>query len=96
MAVPGLLGERAACYFLHRQWLRSAWMGQTLPWAEFAVLGVAVASLLAPKLGWQESFRRFCLELEHSDDNMAAMEEISQELVSIEGFASVAGIIKEG
>lgn len=73
---PGL-GERTGAYFLYRHWLRGVWDRDVLTWAEFAVLGVAVAALLAPihPEGFPGVFRQFCEELEHNEGNMNAIQE---------------------
>lgn len=65
-------GERAAAYFLYRHWLRGVWDGDVLTWAEFAVIGVAMAAFLAPlhPEGFPGAFRQFCEELEHNEGNM--------------------------
>ena len=89
---PGL-GERTAGYFLYRHWLRGVWDRDVLTWAEFAVLGTAVSALLSPLSpeGFPETFRLFCLELEHSEDNMARLQDQLWDKLSLAEMLSVAG-----
>lgn len=70
-------GRRAEIYFLYRHWLRGVWDGDVLSWAEFGVLGVAVSALLGPLLeeGFPEVFRLFCLETEHNQENLNALQD---------------------
>ncbi len=81
----GRQGERAAAYFLYRHWLRGVWDRDVLTWAEFAVLGTAVSHLLSPLSpeGFPGVFRLFCQELEHSEGNMAAVQDGLWERVSL-------------
>lgn len=90
---PGM-GERSAAYFLYRHWLRGVWDGDILSWAQFAVLGTAVSALLAPVLeeGFPEAFRLFCLELEHSEANMAAIQDALWDKLTLAEMLSVAEI----
>ena len=83
--LPGRQGGRAAAYFLYRHWLRGVWDGDVLSWAEFAVLGTAVSHLLSPLSpeGFPGVFRLFCQELEHSEGNMAAVQDGLWERVSL-------------
>lgn len=91
---PDRLGERCAAYFLYRHWLRGVWDGDVLSWAEFAVLGTAVSHLLAPlhPEGFPGVFRLFCQELEHSEDNMAALQDTLWDRVSLAELLAVAGL----
>ncbi len=91
---PSGLGERAAAYFLYRHWLRGVWDGDVLTWAEFAVLGTVVTALLAPqeKEGFSEVFRQFCLELEHSEANMTAIQDALWDVLSLPDLLSIAGM----
>ena len=89
---PLLSGERAAAYFLYRHWLRGVWDGDVLSWAEFAVLGTAVSALLAPLCpeGFPEVFRLFCENLEHSEGNMAAVQDGLWDRVELGEMLAVA------
>lgn len=84
---------RAAAYFLYRYWLRGVWDADVLTWAEFAVLGTAVSALLAPLSpeGFPEAFRLLCLELEHSEDNMARLQDALWDRISLAEMLSAAG-----
>lgn len=74
---PETEGARAAAYFVYRHWLRALNDGDVLTWAEFAVLGTAVAGALAPleAEGFSGVFRRLCLELEHCQENLNALQD---------------------
>lgn len=87
--------HRAGCYFLYRHWLRGVWDGDVLTWAEFAVLGVAAVSLLAPLVeeGFPEAFRLFCLELEHDQEDLNALQDILQEELPLTDLLSAAGLL---
>jgi lysine-N-methylase len=76
-APPPHLGERAGAYFLYRHWLRGVWDGDVLTWAELAALGVATAAFLSPltEEGFPGALRLLCLNLEHSADNLAALQD---------------------
>lgn len=69
--------RRAAEYFLYRHWLRCLNDGDVLTWCELAVAGVAVCAALADVdgLGFAEVLRRFCLEVEHSQPNLDALQD---------------------
>lgn len=88
------LVRRAGSYFLYRHWLRGVWDGDVLTWAEFAALGAAVCVLLAPLQdeGFSEAFRLFCLELEHDQDSLNAMQDALREELSLADLLSVAGL----
>lgn len=90
---PGM-GERSAAYFLYRHWLRGVWDRDVLSWAQFAVLGTAVSALLAPALaeGFSEAFRLFCLELEHSEPNMTAIQDALWDNLSLPDVLSIANL----
>lgn len=70
-------GRRAGIYFLYRHWLWGVWDGDVLSWAEFGALGVAASALLGALLeeGFPEAFRLFCLETEHSQENLNALQD---------------------
>jgi len=91
---PSPLGERSAAYFLYRHWLRGVWDGDILTWAEFAVLGTAVCSHLAPlqSEGFPGAFRLFCLELEHSEGNMAALQDVLWDKLTLAELLVIAGL----
>ena len=91
---PPLLGERTASYFLYRHWLRGVWDGDVLSWAEFAVLGTAVSALLSPLCpeGFPEVFRLFCENLEHSEGNMAAVQDALWDRLSLPELLSAAAM----
>ena len=86
--------RRAGSYFLYRHWLRGVWDGDVLTWAEFAVLGTAVCALLASlqEEGFPEAFRLFCLELEHDQEGLNALQDILREDLSLAELLSVAGL----
>ena len=92
-ALPEEAGERVCVYFLSRHWLRGVWDGDLLSWAQFAVLGTAVSALLAPleEEGFCEVFRLFCEELEHSEENMAAIQNAFWKDLSLARLLAVAG-----
>ena len=66
--------------------------GDVLSWAEFAVLGTAVSALLAPLCpeGFPEVFRLFCENLEHSEGNMAAVQDGLWDRVELGEMLAVA------
>lgn len=74
---PEEAGGRCAAYFLYRHWLRALNDGDLLSWCELAVVGTAVAGAMAPLVdgGFREAFRRFCLEVEHSQPNLDALQD---------------------
>lgn len=74
---PDETGGRCAAYFLYRHWLRALNDGDLLSWCELAVVGTAVAGAMAPLVdgGFPEAFRRFCLEVEHSQPNLDALQD---------------------
>lgn len=86
--------RRAGCYFLYRHWLRGVWDGDALTWAEFSALGVVVCALLAPlqEEGFPEAFRLFCLELEHNQEGLNALQDALGETLSLADLLSVAGL----
>lgn len=90
--LPSQQGERCATYFLYRHWLRGVWDADVLSWAQFAVLGTAVSALLAPLQaeGFAGAFRLFCGELEHSEGNMAAIQDALWDRLSLPDLLSVA------
>lgn len=82
---PTAQGERAAAYFLYRHWLRALNDGDLLTWAEFAVLGTVVSGALADldDEGFPGVFRLLCLELEHSQDNLDALQDALWERLNL-------------
>lgn len=74
---PDEAGRRCAAYFLYRHWLRALNDGDLLTWCELAVVGTTVSGAMAPLVdgGFPEAFRRFCLEVEHSQPNLDALQD---------------------
>ena len=87
-------GRRAAVYFLYRHWLRGVWDGDVLTWAAFAVLGVTVATLLAPlqEEGFPGALRLFCQELEHHQGNLNTFQDTLWERVDLSQLLALAGV----
>lgn len=87
--------RRAGCYFLYRHWLRGVWDGDVLSWAQFAVLGVEVTALLGPLLeeGFPGAFRLFCLELEHSQEDLNDLQDRLREEIPLVQLLGVAGLL---
>ena len=85
-------GRRAAAYFLYRHWLRGVWDGDVLTWAGFAVLGVTVATLLAPlqEEGFPGALRLYCQELEHHAGNLNAIQDTLWEKVDLPQLLALA------
>lgn len=94
IASPPQMGERSGAYFLYRHWLRGVWDGDVLTWAEFAILGVAVISLLSPlhPEGYPEVFRLFCEELEHSEENLERIQDFLWEQGSLGELLALADL----
>lgn len=91
---PDRMGERCAAYFLYRHWLRGVWDADVLSWAEFAVLGTAASALLAPlhPEGFPGAFRLLCQELEHSEENMANLQDALWDSLSLPDLLSIANL----
>lgn len=94
--LPAPAGEqerRAAEYFLYRHWLRCLNDGDVLTWCELAVAGVAVCAALAEVdgLGFAEVLRRFCLEVEHSQPNLDALQDALWHQFTLPGLLALAG-----
>ena len=89
-----ILGARATGYFLYRHWLRGVWDRDVLSWAEFAVLGTITAGRLAPlqEEGFAGAFRLFCLELEHHEGNMGAIQDGLWDQISLAEMLGAAEI----
>lgn len=69
-----VLLERAACYFVFRHLLKAINDGDLLGRAELCVLAVLTVERLAPVCGGlDEALRRFCREIEHSQENLEAL-----------------------
>ena len=90
---PDEAGGRCAAYFLYRHWLRALNDGDLLSWCELAVVGTAVSGAIAPLLevGFPEAFRRFCLEVEHSQPNLDALQDALWHELSLPDLLSLAG-----
>lgn len=68
--------ERIACYFAFRHLLKTVNDGDLLGRAQLCVLAVLTVERLAPVCGGLgEALRRFCREVEHSEENLAALQE---------------------
>ena len=85
-------GRRAGTYFLYRHWLRGVWDFDVLTWAAFAVLAVAVATLLAPlqEEGFPGALRLLCQELEHHQGNLNAFQDTLWERVTFPQLLALA------
>lgn len=90
---PEEAGGRCAAYFLYRHWLRALNDGDLLSWCELAVVGTAVSGAVAPLVdgGFPEAFRRFCLEVEHSQPNLDALQDALWHQLSLPDLLSLAG-----
>lgn len=82
--------ERTACYFLYRHWLRGVWDGDVLSWAELTVLSAAVTALLAGE-DYPGALRRYCLEIEHSQPNLEALQDAFWDEFSLSELLVLAG-----
>ena len=93
LSPPEAEGGRSAAYFLYRHWLRSLNDGDLLSWCELAVLGTAVAGALSPLVegGFPEAFRRFCLEVEHSQPNLDILQDALWQSLTFPDQLSLAG-----
>lgn len=66
--------ERIVCYFAFRHLLKAVNDGDLLGRAELCVLAVLTVERMAPVCGGLgEALRRFCREIEHSEENTAAL-----------------------
>ena len=72
-AVPEALLERVGAYFAFRHLLKAVNDGDLLGRAQLCVLMVLTARLLAAVCGLHEAVRRLSSEIEHSEDNLAAL-----------------------
>jgi lysine-N-methylase len=68
--------ERIAMYFAFRYLLKCVNDGDLLSRAQFCVLAVLVIDRLAAVCGLSEALRRFSCELEHSDVNLEAIQDM--------------------
>lgn len=90
---PEEAGARCAAYFLYRHWLRALNDGDLLSWCELAVVGTAAAGAMAPLVdgGFPEAFRRFCLEVEHSQPNLDAFQDALWHGLTLPDLLSLVG-----
>lgn len=90
---PEEAGSRCAAYLLYRHWLRALNDGDLLSWCELAVVGTVVSGALAPFVdgGFPEAFRRFCLEVEHSQPNLDALQDALWHGLTLPHLLSLAG-----
>ena len=66
--------ERVACYFAFRHLLKAINDGDLLGRAQLCVLAVLTVERLTPVCGGLgEALRRFCREVEHSEENLEAL-----------------------
>ena len=88
---PETPGSRTAAYFLYRHWLRALNDGDLLSWCEFAVLATAAAGALAPLIpgGFPEAFRLLCLEVEHAQCNLDALQDALWHAFTLEQLLSL-------
>lgn len=89
---PETQSGRCAAYFLYRHWLRALNDGDLLSWCELAVVGTAVSGALSPLIegGFPEAFRRFCLEVEHSQPNLDALQDALWHELTLPDLLSLA------
>lgn len=79
-ACPDASAERIACYFVFRYFLRAVNDGDLLSRAEFAVFSTLTVRRLSARAGAsglpdpQEALRRYCREIEHSQENRRALQ----------------------
>ena len=74
-AQPEPLLERIAVYFAFRYLLKCVNDGDLLSRAQLVVLAVLVVERLAAVCGLAEALRRFSCEMEHSEENLEALQE---------------------
>jgi lysine-N-methylase len=73
-ALPDWAGERILTYFLFRYFLKAVDDGDLLSKVQLALFGTLCAERLAGQTATaEEALRRFCREIEHSEENLAAM-----------------------
>lgn len=94
--LPAPAGEemrRGAEYFLYRHWLRCLNDGDVLTWCELAVLATAVCAGLSGLEGqdFGEVFRRFCLEVEHSQPNLDQLQDALWHHFTLPELLALAG-----
>ena len=82
--------ERIAVYFAFRYLLKAVNDGDLLGRAQLVVFSVLVVERLGAVCGIGEALRRYSSEIEHNDDNLAALLEAfwQQEALSLEQFLS--------
>jgi lysine-N-methylase len=73
--LPPWQEERAACYFLFRWFLKAVTDGDLLSRAELAVFAVLCWRRLAACTDPADALSRFCREIEHSEENLAALQQ---------------------
>ena len=71
---PEDLLERIACYFAFRYLLKAVNDGDLLSRAQLCVLAALAVDRLAALTGLPEALRRFCREIEHSQENLDALQ----------------------
>lgn len=89
----GEQARRAAEYFLYRHWLRCLNDGDVLTWCQLAVAATAVCAGLADVdgLGFAEVLRWFCLEVEHSQPNLGALQDALWHRFTLAELLALAG-----
>lgn len=72
---PDWAGERILAYYIFRYFLKTVTDGDLLSRAELAIFGLLIAERLSPAVGLSEALRRYCREIEHCPENLAALQE---------------------
>ncbi len=74
VSAPEPLLERLGTYFSFRYLLKAVNDGDLLGRAQFCLLMVLTAERLAAVCGLEEAVRRLCCEIEHSEENLEALQ----------------------